>query len=183
MHSPVDYDDVAQALAGAGSAVHASEAHGCLCGAVCVRRDYGLAEWTDEIFPDGAGRDDDRLHAVRTRTAAALAGGQMEFEPLLPGDEHPLADRVDALGAWCHGFLYGFGASGTAGGAQLPDDVTEILSDLAKFSQAGAVGSESPEVEEDAYIELVEFVRAAVQLVYDELAALRASQPPPSTGH
>jgi len=183
MTKPARFDDVAQALAGAGSAVHASEAHGCLCGAVCVRRDYGLAEWTDEIFPEGAGRDDDRLAAVRARTAAALAGGQMEFEPLLPDDEQPLADRVDALGAWCHGFLYGFGASGTAGGAQLPDDVAEILSDLAKFSQAGAVGSESPEVEEDAYIELVEFVRAAVQLVYDELAALRASQPPPSTGH
>jgi uncharacterized protein len=183
MTEPARFDEVAQALAAAGSAVHASEAHGCLCGAACVRRDYGLAEWMDEIFPDGAGRDDDLLPTLRARTAAALAGGQMEFEPLLPDDEQPLAARVEALGAWCHGFLYGFGAAGTAGGAQMPDDVAEVLSDLAKFSQAGAVGSESPEVEEDAYVELVEFVRAAVQLVYDELAALRASQPPPSAGH
>lgn len=182
MTEPARFDEVAQALAAAGSAVHASEAHGCLCGAACVRRDYGLAEWQDELFPDGAAAAD-CLATVRARTAAALAGGQMEFEPLLPDDEQPLAERVEALSAWCQGFLYGFGAAGTAGGARLPDDVGEVLSDLAKFSQAGMTGSESPEVEEDAYIELVEFVRAAVQLVYDELAAQRASQPPPSSGH
>jgi hypothetical protein len=181
MTEPARFDEVAQALAAAGSAVHASEAHGCLCGAACVRRDYGLAEWKDEIFPDGA--DDGRFATLQARTVAALAGGQMEFEPLLPDDEQPLTVRVEALSAWCHGFLYGFGAAGTAGGARLPDDVAEVLADLAKFSQAGAVGSESPEVEEDAYIELVEFVRAAAQLVYDELAAQRASQPPPSPGH
>ncbi len=183
MTEPARFDEVAQALAAAGSAVHASEAHGCLCGAACVRRDYGLAEWKDEIFPDGTDSEDDRLATLRARTAAALAGGQMEFEPLLPDDEQSLAVRVEALSAWCHGFLYGFGAAGTAGGARLPDDVAEVLADLAKFSQAGAVGSESPDVEEDAYIELVEFVRAAVQLVYDDLAAQRASQPPPSSGH
>jgi uncharacterized protein YgfB (UPF0149 family) len=178
------FDDVAQVLAAAGSTVHGSEAHGCLCGAACARRDYGLAEWMEEIFPDGATVEDDLLATLRARTAAALAAGQMEFEPLLPDDEQPLAVRVGALSAWCHGFLYGFGAAGTTGGGvELPADVAEVLADLARFSHAGAVGSESPEVEESAYVELVEFVRAAVQLVYDELAALRASQPPPSTGH
>jgi uncharacterized protein len=182
MTEPARFDDVAQALAAAGSTVHAAEAHGCLCGAACVRRDYGLAEWMDDVLPDEAPRND-LFVTLRARTAAALDGSDMEFEPLLPDDEESLAVRVEALSAWCHGFLYGFGAAGTVGGTQLPDDVAEVLSDLASFSQAGAVGSESPEVEEDAYIELVEFVRAAVQLVYDELAAFRGSQPPPSTGH
>jgi len=183
MSEPADFDDVARALAAAGSALHAAEAHGCLCGAACVRRDYGLAEWLDEVFPDGAARDDSVLETLRARTTAALAGAQMEFEPLLPDDEHELAVRVEALGAWCQGFLYGFGAAGTAGRAQLPDDVAEVLSDLTQFSRAGAIGSESAEIEEDAYIELVEFVRAAVQLVYEELATLRAGQPSPSSDH
>jgi uncharacterized protein YgfB (UPF0149 family) len=183
MSEPANFDDVARALAAAGSALQAAEAHGCLCGGACVRRDYRLAEWLDEIFPDGGAGADDVLQTLRANTLAALVGAQMEFQPLLPDDEQPLEVRVEALGAWCHGFLYGFGAGGTAGQALLPDDVAEVLGDLAQFSRAGAVGSESPEVEEDAYIELVEFVRAAVQLVYDELAALRASQPPPRTDH
>jgi uncharacterized protein len=183
MSEPADFDEVARALAAAGSTVHAAEAHGCLCGAACVRRDYGLAEWLEEIVPDGAVAGDGVLEALRATTVSALAGAQMEFEPLLPRDEVPLDARVEALGAWCQGFLYGFGAAGTAGGATLPDDVAEVLGDLAQFAQAGAVGTESPEVEEDAYVELVEFVRAAVQLVYDELLALRATQPPPGAGH
>jgi uncharacterized protein len=183
MSEPGNFDEVARALAAAGSTVHAAEAHGCFCGGACVRRDYRLAEWLDEIQPDEAVRDGGVLESLRESTAAALAGGQMEFQPLLPDDEQPLEVRVEALSAWCHGFLYGFGAAGTAGHARLPEDVGEVLGDLAKFSQAGSVGSESPDVEEAAYAELVEFVRAAVQLVYDELAALRASQPPPSTDH
>jgi uncharacterized protein len=178
-----DFDDVAAALATAGSTVHAAEAHGCLCGAICVRRDYALAEWLDEVLPDGARADSTVLEALKARSAAVLAGDEMLFQPLLPDDEQALADRVEALGAWCQGFLYGFGAAGTAGHARLPEGVNEVLADLAQISQAGVVGAESDEVEEDAYLELVEFLRAAVQLVYDELAALRASQPSPRSDH
>jgi uncharacterized protein len=182
MSELANYDDVARALAAAGSTANAAEAHGCLCGAACVRRDYGFAEWLDEIAPDGAS-DDGVLESLRARSVATLAGGEMEFEPLLPRDDEELPVRVEALGAWCQGFLYGFGAAGTAGHAQLPEEVAEVLTDLAQVSQAGAVGSDSTEDEEQAYVELVEFVRAAVQLAYDELTALRASQPPTRSDH
>ena len=84
--------------------------------------------------------------------------------------------RVEALAAWCQGFLYGFGAAGTAARAKLPEPVSEVLADLAQLSHAGALGVGGARGEEDAYVELVEFVRAGVQLVYDELAPLRASQ-------
>ena len=94
-----------------------------------------------------------------------------------------LASRVAALAAWCQGFLYGFGSAGTASQAALSESVGEVLADLAQVSHAGAVGAESPEVEEDAYVELVEFVRAGVQIVYEELAALRASQSASRSGH
>jgi uncharacterized protein YgfB (UPF0149 family) len=183
MSEPANFDDVARALAAAGSVLQAAEAHGCLCGGACVRRDYRLAEWLDEIFLDGGAGADDVLETLRANTIAALVGGQMEFQPLLPDDGQPLEARVEALGAWCQGFLYGFGAAGTVGHARLPEGVDEVLADLAQISQAGIVGAESDEVEEDAYVELVEFLRAAVQLVYDELAALRASQPSPRSDH
>jgi uncharacterized protein YgfB (UPF0149 family) len=51
------------------------------------------------------------------------------------------------------------------------------------MSHAGAVGSEELEVEEEAYAELVEFLRVGVQLVFDELAALRAGQPAQRADH
>ena len=171
------FADVAQALDAAGASVSAAEAHGCLCGAVCVRDDYGLADWFDEILPDAIAGSDSAFESLRSSTVAALAGDSMEFEPLLPVDDVPLPARVEALGAWCQGFLYGFGAAAPGSRHPLPEDVSEVLADLAQISNAGAVGSQSEEAEEAAYAELVEFVRATVQLVYDELAPQRASQP------
>ena len=188
MLSSVAFDDVARALAAGGSTVHAAEAHGCLCGSLCARRTYSLDEWFDEILPgDGAGEsgegDGGPLAALHSETAGALAAPDMEFQPLLPDDERELPVRVESLGAWCQGFLYGFGAAGTVARTPLPEAVAEVLSDLANISHAGAVGSASDEVEEEAYAELVEFVRVGVQLIHDELAGLRLGQPLSRTNH
>lgn len=107
----------------------------------------------------------------------------MEFVPLLPPDESDLATRVEALGAWAQGFLYGFGGAGPLPRGSLPEDVAEVLSDFAEIARAGAVGAESEDTEEDAYVELVEFLRVGVQLVFDDLADLRKAQPASSARH
>ena len=184
----VAFDEVAHALATRGGVVHASEAHGCLCGALCVRQEYLLREWLDELLPEAPASAEAEaaggpLGDLHERSRADLAAADMVFEPLLPDDDQPLPLRVEALGAWCQGFLYGFGASGARPREPLPADVAEALADLAEISPAGAVGSASAEVEEDAYAELVEFLRVAVQLIHDELAGLRHAQPPRNTSH
>jgi hypothetical protein len=185
MHPSVAYADVARALAAGASAVHPAEAHGCLCGALCLRPDYSLPEWLDEILPDAAASSalDGPFATLFAESAGVLARPDMEFEPLLPDDNAGLEERVESLAAWCQGFLYGFGAAGTAARTQLPEAVDEVLADLAQISHAGAVGSESLQAEEDAYAELVEFLRAAVQLIYEELSPVRASMPAPQSGH
>lgn len=188
MSDPPVFEDVAQVLTSAGSAVHASEAHGCLCGALSARRVYLPGEWLEELLPDpapeeGAKALDGTLAELFDYSKSALAGRDMEFEPLLPPDEAELAARVEALAAWVQGFLYGFGAAGPFPRGALPVEITEVLSDFAEISRAGGVGAETPETEEDAYVELVEFVRVGVQLVFDELAAQRASQTASAARH
>jgi uncharacterized protein YgfB (UPF0149 family) len=102
----------------------------------------------------------------------------MEFDPLLPDDDAPLEDRVEALGAWCQGFLYGYG-SATEGRRTPPTgDVAEVLTDLAEISRGGATGLDTEEVEEGAYTELVEFLRVGVQTIYDE----QGDAPPAARG-
>jgi uncharacterized protein len=181
MSSPIGFDEVTQALSAGGSSVHAAEAHGCLVGALCARRVYLPAEWLEELLPENPGAAEPLaatgpLHELFERSRAVLESRDMEFEPLLPPDEASLAERVEALGAWAQGFLYGFGAAGPFPRGTLPGDVSEVLSDFAEVSRAGAVGAESAEVEENALAELVEFVRVGAQLIYDELAELRATQ-------
>lgn len=179
MSAPIDFDEVASALAGGGSAVHAAEAHGCLVGALCARRVYPVAEWLEELLPEAEGAataGHAALEALYEQSRAVLQAPDMEFEPLLPPEDAPLAARVEALGAWAQGFLYGFGAAGPLPRGALSGDVAEVLSDFAEIARAGAVGSESAEAEETALAELVEFLRVGAQLVYDELDELRASQ-------
>jgi uncharacterized protein YgfB (UPF0149 family) len=182
MQADISYDAVAQALAAGGSAVHAAEAHGCLVGALCARRVYLPAEWLEELLPETTAEATSPevatgpLNALFEQSRAVLEAREMEFEPLLPPDAAGLAERVEALGAWAQGFLYGFGAAGPFPRGALPEDVAEVLSDFAEVARAGAVGSESAEVEENALAELIEFLRIGVQLVYDELADLRATQ-------
>lgn len=189
MHATIAFDQVAQALDAGGSTVHAAEAHGCLVGALCARRVYLPAEWLEELLPDEPGRARDPalmlgpLNDLFEQSRVVLEAGEMEFEPLLPPDAASLAERVEALGAWTQGFLYGFGAAGPLPKGALPDDVAEVLSDFAEVSRAGAVGAESTEDEESALAELVEFVRVGAQLIYDELAGLRATQTTSSARH
>lgn len=189
MSVTIGYDEVAQALTAGGSTVSAAEAHGCLVGAFCARRVYLPAEWLEELLPEapeGATRSSagqGPLQELFEQSRAVLDGRDMEFQPLLPPDDAGLAERVEALGAWAQGFLYGFGAAGPFARGALPADVAEVLSDLAEISKAGNVGAESAEVEESALAELVEYARVGVQLIYDELAELRAAQTTSTARH
>jgi uncharacterized protein YgfB (UPF0149 family) len=181
MSSPVLFADVELAMAAAGSTVSAAEAHGCLCGALCVRAHYRVADWIEELLPESPGADEhpdahETLLAIYSQTVAALEGTQMEFSPLLPNDDDALTERVAALSAWCQGFLYGFGAAASVPGLRLSADLDEALRDFAEISRGGAVGAESEQIEEEAYAQLVEYLRAAAQLVYDELEPRRHAE-------
>jgi uncharacterized protein YgfB (UPF0149 family) len=185
--SPV-YEDVAQALVDAGSTVHASEAHGCLSGGLAARRDYSEGDWLEEFLPEatraaGGASTDSLFSDVFRKTSEAMRGFDMAFEPLLPGDETPIAERAQALAAWCQGFLYGLGAAGTAAAMPMSEETSEVLADLAEIARVGSVGADEAEVEEASYAEIVEFLRAGVQLIYEELDPWRQGQVVPETQH
>jgi uncharacterized protein YgfB (UPF0149 family) len=185
MTSSLAFNEVAQALAAGGSSVHAAEAHGCLCGALCVRSGFGFGDWLDEILPETVTLPDrdGPLADLFEQSAAVLAAPDMEFDPLLPDADAPFDERVDALSAWCQGFLYGFGSTATTEPLARSGEVTEVLADFAEISRGGSIGLDPMEIEEDAYTELVEFLRVGVQLIYDELRAERRQGSGPTTRH
>jgi len=183
--STISYAEFASGLARADSGIDAAEAHGCLCGALCSHGSYPAAEWAAELVDeaDGGVPPDllDLLAGVREQTLEALDGEDMAFTPLLPDDDDALAGRVAALAGWCGGFLYGLGRSGTL--VALPDDVDEIVRDFGEIARAGLADEEASEEAEQDYAELVEFVRASVQLAYEALAPTRAAAATPARSH
>lgn len=182
----VTFAEVARVLEGLESSVPAAEAHGCLVGALCTSPHYPMERWLEEIIPDAEQRNDEDsqqpLRLLYADTINALRGEDMQFEALLPDDDISLATRAGGLSQWCQGFLYGFGTVQANNAAlkqeELPVNVNEILNDLTHIGRASVeLEGDGNESEEEAYAEVVEYVRVGVQLIHDELipaAALRA---------
>ncbi len=157
-----------------------AEAHGSLAGALCATDAYGVDDWLAEILPEGMVPDEAAVASLRElyeATRAALMGAQMQFDLLMPDDDEPVQMRAEALTLWCNGFVYGLGSGGAPDPERLPGDAGEIVRDLAQITHAGVDEREGIEANEAALAELVEFVRVGVQLVFEELGAMR--QPPP----
>jgi uncharacterized protein YgfB (UPF0149 family) len=168
------YDIVEQVI---GRTAGAGEAHGTLVGLLSAAADDLPGSWIANTFADAtedtsipSAADQDVLAAVYEDTREALTGDEMAFAPLLPDDAEPLGERIAALGGWCQGYLYGLAVRGLKDLGELPDDVREVLGDLAQIAQAGPDDDDDEEGGEQAYADLVEYVRVGVQWVYDQLA-------------
>jgi uncharacterized protein len=176
MLADIRFEDFEDVLVAARSLADAAEAHGSLCGALCSMAPYKLQDWINEILPDGAALSAESaamLERVFTATATSFGEQDMQFEPLLPDDEQPLNGRANALALWCTGFLYGLGTGQIADLEALNGDVGEIVRDFTEISRATGDDAEADESNEQAYAELVEFIRVAAQVVFEELLPLR----------
>ncbi|HEX5637076.1 MAG TPA: UPF0149 family protein, partial [Gammaproteobacteria bacterium] len=84
-------------------------------------------------------------------------------------DEASLAERTEALAEWCQGFVFGLAAGGLKRETELPADTAELISDMVAISRAGLDQDEPDDTDEDAYMQLCEYVRMGVLLITEEL--------------
>ncbi len=165
----------------------ASECHGILCGLFCAQG-HGLGQgWLTQILEAGdayAGTreavlqrsDLELLESLYRETQQQFVDLDFGFRLLLPGDEVSLVDRVRALSQWCRGFLYGIAAGGVDVSTHYSSEVAELLHDLAEISRAE--GDENPgEAEEEAFMELTEYIRLGVIFIYEELQGTEQEGP------
>lgn len=169
-----DYEQLDQALLRSKIDHHASAAHGIAVG-MFVAHQADAGRWLDEILADADPAD---LNVKETREMLAalfmqldqqFRDGSFEFTPLLPADNEDLQQRVIALGEWCQGFLFGLGLTGFGRQTSMSEQATEIVNDLVAFSQVEEDVEAATEEDEQALAEVVEYLRAAVQLLYEEL--------------
>ena len=163
--APAALDAEIRALA---LSVTASELHGSLCGWL-AGGGASNPDWLARVMADTAlpaVADGSALDEMRLASAAQLADRSFEFELLLPDADASLSERSGALFDWCRGFLGGFGLS--AGSApMLSEDSIEALADLAKLA-AAQPQDDGDEEDEEALVELEEFVRVAALLLHGD---------------
>ena len=179
----LDYDRLRESLAAAGAVVALAELHGGVCGALCAGGPAAARRWLSDSLDDAelgasAAALSDDLEELISTSSKMLEDDELKFEPLLPSDDSPLAEQVEALAVWCQGFLSGVGSAAPAAARSSVegDAVGEILRDFAEISRAGLSDDEAEgQVEADfALAQIHEYVRVSVQLVFEELAPSRA---------
>lgn len=169
------YEITARLLHEAGVTTGAAEAHGIITGVLCAPEGVRVA-WEELVLGRGAGKSRDsktelaqQLVALHRSTYAHLNGVECDFSPLLPGDEHGLAEQIEGLSDWCRGYLLGLHAGGVPPGETLEGDAGEIIRDITRISEAELDASLADEEEARALVEIVEYLRVGVQLVFEEL--------------
>jgi uncharacterized protein YgfB (UPF0149 family) len=175
------YDAVASALDELSSDLVAAESHGMLCGMLCDPEAFDGDAWLRQVIgEDSEWRLVDLpaaspLHLMIRGTLRALQADDFGFMPLLPADDAPLAERTGALGAWCRGFLSGFGLHGA--GVQLNDEGREYLRDLYNIGQV-ANDDDFDEEAERAFVEVVEYTRMGAMMLHEQFRSLLTAPPP-----
>jgi uncharacterized protein len=182
MSPVVEYSDLDSALKRSGTSWNAAQSHGLLCSRLSVRGAEAGPEWMAELT-ESAGHDatltgDSKglLDTLYKDTWRQLAERQSAFTPLLPDDRWPASRRAGALANWCEGYLHGLvsGRHPERVKARLASEpLSEIIKDFLQITRAVADDEAREESNEKAYTELVEYVRVAAQLAYEELAGVR----------
>lgn len=174
------YDPLEQALAALEAKSGAAEAHGRLCGMLTASETTPCARWIAEVLEDTAPRGEaakaclELLSRLYGETQESLGDSEFGLRILLPADAEPLAVRTAALGAWSEGYLLGLAGGGLTREARLPSEVDEVLRDLAEIAQVDT-DPETDEDSEQAYTELVEYVRMGALLIREHFRAPEAA--------
>ncbi len=168
------YTELTRTLDGLAIGISASDLHGSLSGLISGGARPTPANWLAALELDeladavAAGADRAPFDALLAETGAALDDPECGFALLLPEPEASLAERSSALVEWCRGFLGGLGLAGPDLDRRLSEAGREMIADLARIA-ASRFDDDASEEAEEAYAEVVEYVRVGVMLLHNEL--------------
>ncbi|MCL1086306.1 MULTISPECIES: UPF0149 family protein [Shewanella] len=165
-------DSLKIALDAAEIGQHPVEVHGALVGLICGGVEQTGDTWIKPLFDlmnDGQPLPA-QLHQLVCDlfqdSVTRLAEFEFGFMPLLPEEEEPLSQRVEALSLWAQSFLTGMAIIQPKLN-QASTEVREVIKDLAEIAQVEFDVADDEE-SEAAYTELLEFVRIAAIMCYAE---------------
>ena len=178
-----DIYELEDALLKLNSTMSAAEAHGVLCAILCVRGSADMSDWVSHVLGEQEQGNvvlKETLVLLNTLyqvTLVQLNDTNCDFQIFLPDDDEDLRERVEALTAWCQGFVYGLAVGGISDTKDLPEDSMELVKDIIEISQAETDSKADPtEEDEQAYVEIVEYLRTGTLLISEELQPLQTAQ-------
>ena len=179
--STCSYDVLEARLASAAAESGAAEAHGLLCGIICAAGKASPDALLGHLLGEGntassaAWGVSELLQGLQTEILAQFNDESFSFALLLPDDDASLLQRTQALSHWCAGFLYGLALGGIRDDAGYPGDTGEVIKDFYEISNAEFIADPKDDENEEAYVEIVEYVRMSVLLMHEDMQSVPAS--------
>jgi len=184
----IQYDEITDSLKRISVEQDAAEVHGALCGLFCTVNGLNAAYWLDNTLTNAPEEDAMTIDALNSEsrslltqlfsaTEKQLKGEDFDFQLFLPDDNSGLYSRVEALSNWCQGFLFGLSQGGLTDPEGLPGELPEIIKDIVEISRAESYELDDDTEDEKDFMELVEFVRVAIQLFVGEMQQFQVEEP------
>lgn len=177
IESNLNYERMERQLAAADIGSSGAEVQGILCGLICVGRDDAEARWFAELIDEARVGDllvrecAGSLKILHDETRQAIIGPGLGFTPFLPDDAQALTLRASAITDWCQGFLYGVGVAELPSGHLFSEETQDALNTLTEITRMDVAHLPGAEEDEEALMEITEFIRVAAMLVHAERMA------------
>ncbi len=173
----VIFEDIQKGLEQAKSNMRAAEAHGVLCGLLCSDGAASHKEWLGILLDDWDEQNVlakelvTKLSILHITTLQDLNDTELKFYLFLPDDKSDILHRINELSNWCQGFLFGLGLHIKEAVLKQHEQVREAIQDIQEIGQVNL-----GEAEEEDFMEVTEYIRMAILMVYDTLQPVKNSE-------
>ena len=172
------YDEILVCLADVGAVHSPAEAHGMLCALLALDVTTTPGQLFEYLVGQAADWKEDSallapLRQLFEETRTGLQDPLLGFELLLPDEEAPLDERLEAATRWAAGFLYGWLKAGRPETGNASPEIDEFIADC-KALAVSAYQTRGEPRDEDVYLELIEYLRMGVLLAQEDSQPLRA---------
>lgn len=174
MASLPDFEHTLAMTQGNLDATELAECHGVACGLLCRQAAstfdayMSLLGLLELVHAPGEGLRA-TLEDLFTSSKEQLTDDNMGLTLWLPEDDEILEERTMALSHWCTGFLAGLGGGGKETLTTLSEDANDALNDLQQIAKAEVLDTDESEEDENAYVEIIEYVRIVVYMIHEDL--------------
>lgn len=167
------YAEVTKALIGANAKVDPAYAHGVITGFICAGYQSHGKSWLEIII----GRSSDSPELIDCKnlliqlydlTLQALEDPSCSFRMLLIEEDASLYDYAEALSHWCQGFISGLALTGINWQEHASEETIDIHFHISEISKLNYEEIEVSEADENALMEVYEYVRMGVMMIYTE---------------
>lgn len=147
----------------------ASEAHGLLTGLACRGTRYDELKDILHLFQTKNVEHISLLEGMYELVVRDLESEDPTFNLLLPSENVTNKNLAFELIDWCEGFFQGYCHDGDSALKKTSDDCREMVEDIIEIGKidVASIDNES-NTDERSLVEIEEYLRMGVQMIYDE---------------